>query len=542
MVKLIAVTRAGRGLARGRMEAGRAMRLRTTALALALAGIVLAVTGPAAGSGVPGAPGEPSITIRAIGRSGEPVPVTASLQSPRACAACVDETLTSAHPTRVAKGSYNIAAWIQEPDGTARTLAARELTVTASRTVTFDARQGRPIRFTVDDPTVTQDSVEAEPFSPDGWDAFDGYRPVAGQQVYAVPGTMAPGYHLYLQADLARPRSGGRPSPVEYVLVRLLGRTIPANLTFAASRSGLAGDRVTVREIDHGSSEGIRLEPRSDRGALGRMLPATLMGQTARTPFSVDFEVTPGYRWQAQTGSGTMNLNRLPLLRAGPHRQAFDRAVYGPSPEFGVTVAGGELQPTVQPWGGYLLDDPTQEQDTSPGLRPAATQAWVYQGRKLLAHTRDRGFSVPVPAVPRWYTVKILVQRNAGSRLFTAELLSCSFRAWAGGPDPGQAAFWPRLIPSGLSPRNAARPGSLTTVPIRFTALSGDIAARNVRAWASDDDGGRWTALPVSGHGRRWSAVVPNPARPGFVSLRVQGTAAGGATAAVTVTRAYAVS
>jgi len=42
--------------------------------------------------------------------------------------------------------------------------------------------------------------------------------------------------------------------------------------------------------------------------------------------------------------------------------------------------------------------------------------------------------------------------------------------------------------------------------------------------------------------GPHWTAIVTNPAKPGFVSLRVTGTDAAGFTAADTVINAYAVS
>jgi hypothetical protein len=69
-----------------------------------------------------------------------------------------------------------------------------------------------------------------------------------------------------------------------------------------------------------------------------------------------------------------------------------------------------------------------------------------------------------------------------------------------------------------------------------------DIAAHNVRVWASVNGGKTWQAVQMSQSGPHWTAVVTNPAKAGYVSLRVQGTNAAGDTASVTTINAYAVS
>ena len=96
------------------------MRLRGAALAVVLtASVFTALLATAAASA--GAAANPAITIRAYDREDKLVAVTASLQSPVISPTGIDETLTSAHPTRVPPGVYNIAAWIQEPKASAET-------------------------------------------------------------------------------------------------------------------------------------------------------------------------------------------------------------------------------------------------------------------------------------------------------------------------------------------------------------------------------------------------------------------------------------
>jgi hypothetical protein len=103
-------------------------------------------------------------------------------------------------------------------------------------------------------------------------------------------------------------------------------------------------------------------------------------------------------------------------------------------------------------------------------------------------------------------------------------------------------SFWPRLVPVGLNWDNAEPRSTNSTVKISFAALKGTIAAHNVKAWASTNGGKTWTALHPAADGTGWDVVVSNPATAGYVSLRVQGTDAAGATASVTVVNAYAVS
>jgi hypothetical protein len=504
------------------------MRVRMAALAAVLAGSVL--TGVVAASPPAGAASNPEITIRAIDREGKVIAVTASLQSPVISPTGIDETLTSAHPTRVPRGTYNIAAWIQEPDNRAQTLVDRELVVAGSTTVTFDARKGHQIRFVVNDPTVAQDDVLAEPYSPNGWDAFDGYGGPSAPAVYAVPGTMAPGYYLSLQADLIRPHEFL--SPVEYVLVRQLKGRIPANLTFAVNKAGLATDHVTVKAIDPGQSGGVAFQPAGN-------LPVLPMGQWAIPPFSIDFHFTPGYAWQSQTMSGTDNLNSLPVFGVHRYTQTFDNATFGPSPQFGPLVEGNQVS-TPAPFGDNLFTDPTQQQMTSFGMGVGSGQTWLYEGSKLLAHSAGGTISARISGTPHWYTLRVAASRDAGAVLWKSQTLSFNFAARANGNSPD--TFWPQVVPAGLSLRNAARHGTSTAVRVYFSDGIAHLAAHGVKVWASANGGKTWQAVRVSPSGPHWTAVVTNPGKPGFVSLRVQGTDAAGSTATVTTINAYAVS
>jgi hypothetical protein len=326
-------------------------------------------------------------------------------------------------------------------------------------------------------------------------------------------------------------------SPVEYVLVRQLKGRIPANLTFHVSTAGLATDQVTVKAIDPGVTDGIAFQPIVNQNPGD--LPAVPAGQSGVPPFSIQFHFTPGYAWSAQTFSGTNNLDALPIFGVHHYTQTFENAAYGPSPQFGPSVALGQLQ-VPAPSGGRLFDDPTQDLNTSFGMTVGSGETWLYEGKKLIAHSTGATLSATISATPHWYTMRVRADRDPRATLWQSEALSFNFQARANGNSP--QTFWPRVIPSGLSLRNAARHGTKTAVRVFFSDLGVNLAAHNVRVWASANGGKTWTAVRVSQSGQHWTAVVTNPGTPGFMSLRVTGADAAGETATVTTINAYAVS
>ena len=522
----------------------------------ALAAAAMAGSGAASVTARAAATGEPKLTIKALDREGNPVTATASVQS--AASPDVDDLVTSGHAAALPAGTYNVAAWVWEPGKKAATLVDQALTITSSRTLVLDARPGHRVRFTVNDSTVSQDAVLAEPFSPTvGRPAFDngGGGPIQGATVYVVPGTMPTGWTLLLQADLIRHRATPVTlSPVEYDLVRVISDTIPANLTFASSKASLAREHVLVRAVDLGGSEGAFVEPidqGTDASSL-RVAAATFGQSQVRAPFAVDFYVTPGFRWSvgatAAGGSSGTATSGQPVISGHSYAQTFNNAVFGPYPEFGPSVYRDEIL-TDPSFGNFFLADPTHA-STSAGILPINPQGWIYQGSKLLAHSKGYGNRVTakVSATPRWYTLRIQAVRSNGGGLALTSVLaqsltgSFTFRAWANDASLNASVFWPRLIPQGLSTSNAARPGTRTTIPITFDTQTGAIAVHGVRVWASANGGRTWTALKVGSIGNTWSVTIVNPAKAGFVSLKVQGTNAAGFTASVTAINAYRVS
>jgi hypothetical protein len=541
------------------------MRRRIAVVAAVLAGSAAAgvgATAPPAGATVSAGRGgaaasavsEPSVTVRAIDREGKAVAVTASFES--ADSSGVQDTLTSAHAAKVPDGLYNIAAWVWEPNKKAATLVDRVIPIESSQTVTFDARPGKPLRFSVNDSTVGLEGVMAEPFSPAtgqlaSWN--QSYGPIDGAAVYLVPGPLPSGWDLFLEADLARPEKNGAASPVEYDLVKVLSGSVPENLTFASARAGLAQDHLTIRSFGEGT-DSMDFSPRElgENGSGYGMLPSGGFGQSnVRTPAIVDLFLSPGYEWQSvDAASNDDSYGAVPLLAGHRYGQTFNAAVFTPSPLLGPSVYGTTLNLT-EVFGNCLLVDPANQggESESVGLYPTHPQGWLYQGSKLIAHASGYGasFTAKIPATTQAYTLKFETTRvtedniplNGIAKSLTAIY---TFKAAAGGTSLAADTFWPRMIAQGVTERNAAAGGSKTILPITFNTVNGAIAAHDVAVWASANGGKTWTPLRVAHSGITWTVSVINPKAAGYVSLKVSGEDAAGFTATVTAINAYAVS
>lgn len=514
-----------------------------------------AAGGVRAGAGVSAAAGQPSVTVRAIDREGKAVPVAASLDP--AVGYGSDRTLTSAHATKVAAGSYNVAAWVWEPGGKAVTLVDRGVTITGSTTVTFDARPGRQLRFTVNDATVAVHGLYAEPFSatsdePAIW--RNSFGPVNGPAVYLVPGPLPTGWDVILQANLVRPERDNAASPVEYELVKTLSGSIPADLTFASTRAGLAQDHVTIRDFGQGGDGEVFSPFRYSGNPSDSNLWGAEFGQNnVRTPASVDVYFSPGYRWESVGFAASDDEYGTQTLRAGrTYAQTFNAAVFSPSPLLGPSVYGSSLF-LNQTFGNDLLVDAAGQGAGSESVGLGETwfrpQGWLYRGNTLIDHVSGYGatFSVKIPATTQTYTMKFEETRTYPGNvpmtgLADAVTATYTFRAAAGQNTLVASDFWPRMVPQGVSEKNTAAGGSRTTVPITFDTATGAIPAHDVAVWASVNGGRTWSALKVAHSGSTWTVSVANPKKAGYVSLRVQGEDAAGFKAVVTAYHAYAVS
>jgi hypothetical protein len=432
------------------------------------------------------------------------------------------------------------------------TLVDRAVTITSSTTLTFDARPGKLLRFTVNDSSVAPDGVMAEPFSPTAGEAWwnNSYGPVDAT-VYLVPGALPAGWDLLLQTNLVRHESNNAASPVEYELVKVLSGSIPSNLAFASTRAGMAQDHVTIRDFGQGT-DGLSFGPdQFDLGGYGRLPYASLGQDNVLTPASVDVFFSPGYEWESVNYAANNDVYGTgPLLAGHTYTQTFNAATFSPSPLLGPSLYGSTLG-LSEVLGNCLLVDAAHQggQTESIGLYPSDPQGWLYEGSKLIAHASGyaANFSATIPATTQAYTLTMETTRVSGNNVpldGMAKSLTATykFKAAAGDTSLNADNFWPRMVPQGVTEKNAAAGGSKTSIPITFDTVGGAIVAHAVHVWASANGGKTWSPLPLVHSGNTWTMIVNNPRAAGYVSLRVQGEDSLGFTSTVTAINAYAVS
>jgi hypothetical protein len=424
------------------------------------------------------------------------------------------------------------------------TMVDREITVSKAETLTFDARPGRLVSLTVNDPHAVTSEVVVAVGSP-ATGSFQ-YAASNGAATYVVPGTLPSGWEFYAMADMSSVTASG--SPVEYGLIKVVKGAIPASPAWSSSISGLATLHATVRRLNPGDTESLGLTPEV-AGPYDLYYPSlTSIWYDGATPYAVQFRLTPGYAWQQQGPYGDAVMNNAPVWGAHQYYETFGAATFSPDWQVmggGVQVSGNTLYAGTSN-GNDLLVDPAFASFTgdSSGL-PASATATLYQGTKLIATGGANGASATIPPTTKWYREHVVAQPASGL-MFRQVTLDYTFQAAA---QPNYGGFSPNYVvptikPSGLDLENAAKPGTKTTVPISLTdyAYPFSIGVHSVQVWASGNGGKTWAALNVSHSGGTWTVTVTNPATVGYVSLRVRAALSDGTTTEVTVINAYAIS
>ena len=156
----------------------------TAAVAAAAMAIPIAAAGAAPALA---APARVLLTLQVTDRAGHRVAPADAQVMPVATGTNID--LGSGTRRLLVPGRYNVAAWI--PTGTgpnpSLTLADQVINLTRNTTLVLDARQGRKVRLSLDDPTAQAEALEITPII-NGFEAFNPTTvfPPAGQ-TYVIP-------------------------------------------------------------------------------------------------------------------------------------------------------------------------------------------------------------------------------------------------------------------------------------------------------------------------------------------------------------------
>ncbi|MGV9308872.1 S8 family serine peptidase [Nonomuraea sp. NPDC003727] len=444
---------------------------------------------------------------------------------------------------RLPKGDWNFYSEVPERD--ALTIAATPVKVdNGDQQVTVDARQGRPMRVTIDDPTAAtgpalEISIGHGPWTTQsgvhGWDP--------NTEVYVVP-TRQPGL-------TARFRTVWRskdvsPSPYVYDLVDQRTGGFPDDLSYHARKNDLAKVTATYRASGVAAKGRPATGPRF-RGQPGMVTPVT---GAIDLPGTITHYRTPGLVWDSMLDVGTAVVaDAGRLMGRGQTSEVWNAAVTGPSfPAPGGSRTGDQL---TFSGAGLFADGGAGRTGSDSAATGSAT---LTKDGQVIARTDLTGcvfylsescrLHAGLPAGQATYTLTASARRQVPySTLSTGVDATWTFPSSTATTEQPLPLMAVRYTPAGLDDHNRARPASLTRLPLSVERNPGAAKAEvtSVRLEMSTDDGTTWRRIPVVRTGSGWTAAVPNPGTAGFVSLRASAHDSAGASVTQTITRAYAV-
>ncbi|MGA5762238.1 S8 family serine peptidase [Nonomuraea bangladeshensis] len=482
-----------------------------------------------------------TLTVRTIERNG---------RTPRAAMGYLYQLRTGAQRTlsfddqgvarvRVPEGEWNLYVNVYDSDHS--TTAHRPVTIDgADQEVTVDARQGKEITFTVDEPTAVQDGSEqiilANGWFGQGWASF-------GDDVYALP-VRQPG--LTYLAGSTWHKKDAAPSPYRYDLVAHHTSGIPDDLSYAARTRDLVKVSATYRAPGAPGAAYVMVGPVLPDGSWegGAWLSES---PEVDLPSTMTHYRTPGFAWATDIMTGTHWVSGVSqVLGRRPVTELWNAAVTGPALGTSAGSRDGDwLNFNVD---GLLADGRAGlmggDYDMTGSIalaRGAENLAETDLATCEPAYTESCRLDVRLPAEPATYTLTASARRP--SALSTEVESAWTFRSERTAQPRPLPLTAVRYAPEGLDDHNRARPGSTTVIPVSLHRNPGASAPRatSITVEASFDDGARWRPVRLTRAGSGWTARIANPDAPGFVSLRAKVTDAAGDRVTQTITRAYAI-
>jgi subtilisin family serine protease len=446
---------------------------------------------------------------------------------------------------RLPKGEYFLSGAIASPEH-ATFLSEPGITVDRNLDMTFDARQGKPLEFTLDQPNA---AVGVATFG-GGLTGSSGHPVSGGVQTWdastwrILPSTTSSDeYRFDVEARLAEPDGDGESpnfegSPYLYDLFWSAPARIPANLRRAYTDRQLAQVNGTYAATAPGTI-GVRDE------MVANQLPFTLKEfYTPDTPVYPRFyELTDPAAYDYINFADTVRPKVYHRGRTVGER--YNTGVFGSAFPFHEDYPNYNMSGRLE---NYLGFNPNVS-DQDPGRTGIAS--YLGEGRMELLHDGEVIAEYPYPAgifevgpEDTTYTVRSFADRSARSRLSTQVDSEWTFRSkYVPGlvPEPLPllaVRFAPKLdvhnaTPAGRTfhfPVYVQRGGSHTPI-----ALSG---APTVEV--SYDDGTTWQPVTLTRDHDQWQAEVHHPKGATFVSLRASVADKQGGSAKQTIIRAYA--
>ncbi|MFI9559254.1 S8 family peptidase [Nonomuraea endophytica] len=479
------------------------------------------------------------VTITAIGRQGLPTdPFHGEIYDARTGTVHVPAYRDGVAKVRLPEGDWNLYSFLwQRVEGkTVLTLADSPLKVDGGdQRVTVDARHGKPVKVSIDDPDARPQDRFALGLDHGKWNAwgFMGGMDV-NSELFVVPAP-SPGL-IYTLATTWNSKD-------VYTLVDRRSGGLPENPAYHAKRKDLAKVTATYR------AAAAQATGRPLVGLHGIAMDAPA-GEIA-LPGTLTHYLTPGVNYDSGLEVGTSIMSDGGrVMKRGHTREVWNAAVTGPS----FLSPGGSRTGDGLSFSALAMfaDGGTDRTGTDLAATGVATLA---RGGQVLARAdlancdiyqpEGCGLRADLPAGTGRYTLTASVRRDVPhSTLSTGVESVWSFRSATTAGERPLPLLAVRYSPEGLDTSNRAKAGGVTRLPLRVERNPGSASAKvvSIRLEMSADEGANWRPVPVIRIGRDWRAVLTNPSAPGFVSLRAAVTDSAGDTLTQTILRAYAVS
>ncbi|NUW34202.1 S8 family serine peptidase [Nonomuraea sp. SMC257] len=505
-------------------------------------GAVTAVSGQGEIRTLAGAYVEPEsydLTLSTVGREGGAPYVFAQLYDPETGATRMPVFQDGTARIRLPKGRWNLYADINE-SGSTTISHTTVLIEDGDQQVALDARQGRPASFTVDDPTATPREVVDFTVGSGKWSIAwraPGLDPT--RELYAVPTRDA---ELRYQLRSVWDSTNGS----LYDLVDRRTGGLPADMGQRVERAELAEVKATFLASGVAAQGRPYFTPRFD-DTPGGDLYATLQ-QDVTLPGTATYYRTPGLAWNSAWVTGTSRVwDAGKVIKLGRTTEVWSAAVTGPSfAQPNGTRTGDELSFDAGRLFADGAEGRTGADDAATGTATLARDGRTIAEAALAGCQRKPCvLTAALPSQRAAYTLTTSMRRQAPHTALSSSVESVWTFTSANTPEAKPLPLIAvRYSPAGLDSFNRARPGTVTRMPVRVERNPGAPQAKvtSLKLEMSSDDGANWHPLPSVPTGAGWTAAVPNPRTPGFVSLRVTATDTSGTTVKQTAIRAYAVS
>ncbi|GAA0935736.1 S8 family serine peptidase [Nonomuraea longicatena] len=440
---------------------------------------------------------------------------------------------------RLPAGEWNLFLEIDAADGSNSTVAHEVVQVTKSAAVNVDARQSKPITFTVDAPTAAPGVIDQ--YVTHGWWNY-GRVSISGDTTFAIP-AKRPGLSFFARSVWHK--QGATPSPYRYDLVIRGTDGIPENLAYAARTEDLAKVSTTFRGagVATTGTHSVAFEWGENRWTYNAETPRVTL------PGTLTQYRTPGLTWRSTLATGRSRLMDTGRRVDGGHtRETWNAAVSGPS----FATLGGQRDGDKLAFSAARLFSDAARGRTGMDADASGSVTLAKDGQ-VVAKTdytgcyvfdpRGCGVEATLPAEAATYTLTATGTRQVPhSTLSTSVEAAWTFRS-ARTPSPQALPLTAvRFAPHGLDDHNRAKPGSTTTVPIWTERNPGATKAqvKSLHLEISTDAGATWRNTPVKATPHGWIARVANP-QTGSVSLRAQATDTNGDSVTQTIRDAYVI-